>query len=342
MLNDYPELLNHWYIVCQSKDLKRKPLARTLLDQPLVLFRSTDGTPSALVDRCPHRNAPLSAGWVNQGCLVCPYHGWQFNAQGQCQQIPGLCEPESAQTQTPAHQVNSYPTLEQAGFIWVFPGQSPTQPPPQFALLGAPGYSHFAAQVAMVGSLPDAIENFLDGTHTHFVHSGLIRTEGQRKRTSAIVRRRVSAVEAQYPDEGQQSGLISQLFGAGIDNVYGRFMLPSLAQLEYCSKDKVRLLITLCFTPQTSDTLDVFALVVGQAPAFLTWLATPILKFFFWQAFQQDKAIVALQTANLKRFGGEQYTYTELDLLRPHIIRLLKHGPFSPDDHFEKKIQMLM
>jgi len=341
MIDDYPELLKHWYIVCQSNQLRNKPLARTLLGQPIVLFRSQTGQAIAFVDRCPHRNAPLSAGWVNAGNLVCPYHGWQFNSTGDCQLVPGLCATDEP-ANPPARRVSSYPVVEQDGLIWVYPGEPPSASPRHFDHLDTPGYTHFIAEVSMTGSLPDAIENFLDGTHTHFVHSGLIRTEGQRKKASAIVRRKVDSVEAQYPDEGQQSGLISKLFGAGIDNVYGRFTLPSLAQLEYRSRENVRMLITLCFTPTTADTLSVFAVVVGQAPALVGWLAAPIIKVLFWQAFQQDRKIVALQTANLKRFGGEHYTYTDLDLLRPHIIRLLKHGPFPPDDKFEKRIQMLI
>ncbi len=339
MIDDYPELLNHWYIVCQSHELKQKPISRTLFNQPLVLFRSGSGQPAAFADRCPHRNVPLSSGRLVAGQLACPYHGWQFDAQGDCQHIPGLCTPTDQNA--PAHRLAAYPVLEQDGFIWVSVDKS-IAPPPAFQYLHTPGYTHLTAQVSMTGSLVNAVENFLDGTHTHFVHSGLIRTEGRRKRVSAIVRRKGIAVEAQYPDEGQQSGLISQLFGAGIDNVYGRFVLPSTAQLEYKSRDTVRMLITLCFTPVTGDTLQVFAVVVGQAPRFVGWLAAPLIRLLFWQAFQQDRQIVALQTANIQRFGGEQFSYTDLDLLRPHILRLLKHGPFPKEDTFEKRIEMLM
>lgn len=338
MIDDYPQLLNYWFVLCQSTQLKNKPLQRTLLGQPVVLFRSTNGQASAFIDRCPHRNAPLSSGWVQEGRLVCPYHGWQFNGEGTCQLVPGLC----AESGHPARTAVAHSVIEQDGFIWVCPQAQPTVQPPRLQYLHHKDYAHFFGEVTMSGSLPDAIENFLDGTHTHFVHSGLIRTEGNRKRVSAIVRRKVDSVEAEYPDEGQQSGLISQLFGAGIDDVFGRFSLPSIAQLEYRAKSVTRMLITLCFTPETNDSLRVHAYVVGQAPPLLRWLAVPVIKLLFLQAFQQDRQIVELQTANIKRFGGEQYVYTELDLLRPHINRLLKYGPFAADDSFEKRIQMMM
>ena len=70
-------LARHWYVACQSKELRKKPLARTVVGLPLVLFRDAEGRAQALLDRCPHRNAPLSLGRVtNEGRLECAYHGW--------------------------------------------------------------------------------------------------------------------------------------------------------------------------------------------------------------------------------------------------------------------------
>jgi phenylpropionate dioxygenase-like ring-hydroxylating dioxygenase large terminal subunit len=338
MIDDYPRLLNHWYVLCQSSQLRGKPLARTVLGRPVVLFRGLDGRAAALADRCPHRNAPLSAGWVQAGRVVCPYHGWQFDGAGACELVPGLC----GESRHPARDAAAVPVVEQDGLVWACPGEAPAAGPARLPYLDRQGYTHFIGEAALEGSLPDAIENFLDGTHTHFVHSGLIRTDGRRKPVNAIVRRRGAGVEAEYPDEGRQSGLISRLFGAGVDDVFGRFSLPSIAQLEYRARGVTRLLITLCFTPEAGDALRVHAVVAGQAPPFTGWLAAALIKPLFLQAFRQDRRIVALQNRNLKRFGGEQYVYTELDLLRPHIVRLLKHGPFSDEDDFEKRVQMMM
>src|SRR5258708_39778335 len=131
MIDDYPELLKPWYIVCQSNQLRTKPLARTLLGQPLVLFRSQAGRATAFVDRCPHRNAPLSAGWVKAGNLICPYNGWQFNAGGDCHLVPGLVASAEASPAL-ARRVGTYPVMEQEGLIWVFPGPSPSAPPRHF------------------------------------------------------------------------------------------------------------------------------------------------------------------------------------------------------------------
>ena len=57
-------LKDHWYVLCTSSELRTRPLARTLMGTPLVLFRNANGEPGALLDRCPHRNVPLSMGSV--------------------------------------------------------------------------------------------------------------------------------------------------------------------------------------------------------------------------------------------------------------------------------------
>ena len=72
----------HWYVGCLSQELRRRPLARTVLDLPLVLFRDRHGAPAALLDRCPHRNVPLSAGRCLDGEIECGYHGWRFATAG--------------------------------------------------------------------------------------------------------------------------------------------------------------------------------------------------------------------------------------------------------------------
>ena len=86
---------HHWFIVCDGAELPTRPIARTLQDVPLVLFRDETGRASALLDRCPHRNVPLSAGRMTDGLLECGYHGWRFDGTGACRLVPALAtEPD--------------------------------------------------------------------------------------------------------------------------------------------------------------------------------------------------------------------------------------------------------
>ena len=80
---------NGWYAASWSKDLTTAPVARTFLDERVVLFRGASGKPGALEDRCCHRAAPLSRGEVAGDHLRCGYHGLLFDEQGQCVEVPG-------------------------------------------------------------------------------------------------------------------------------------------------------------------------------------------------------------------------------------------------------------
>src|SRR5258706_7300128 len=105
-----------WYVACAAPELDRDPIGRTLLGTPLVLFRGPDGAPSALLDRCAHRNVPLSLGRIVDRRLECRYHGWQYGPDGRCVKIPGLC----GEADREPRSVPRYAALEQDGFVWVY------------------------------------------------------------------------------------------------------------------------------------------------------------------------------------------------------------------------------
>lgn len=109
-------LENAWYVAAESPELDRGLVARTILNQPVVLYRTNNGTPVALEDRCPHRLVPLSVGTIQGDLLRCAYHGAEFRPDGTCARIPGqVTVPNSV-------CVRSYPVLERYGFLWIWMG----------------------------------------------------------------------------------------------------------------------------------------------------------------------------------------------------------------------------
>jgi len=104
-------LHNAWYVAAWSDDLAEGLLlARTILKEPVVLYRKADGHVAALQDRCPHRFAPLSMGKIVHGdALQCPYHGLEFNAAGAC-----VLNPHGTKNIPPRARVRSYPVTEEA------------------------------------------------------------------------------------------------------------------------------------------------------------------------------------------------------------------------------------
>ena len=85
-------LRDYWYVACTADELGKgtDPVGRVVLGEALVLYRDAAGAVVCLRDRCMHRNTMLSEGAVINGCLKCPYHGWTYDRDGRCVDIPSL------------------------------------------------------------------------------------------------------------------------------------------------------------------------------------------------------------------------------------------------------------
>src|SRR6478735_12814971 len=108
---------NAWYVAAWTHEIEPDRIhARTIIDQPLVIYRTSGGGIVALEDRCPHRFAPLSMGRLEGDNLRCLYHGMRFGPDGRCNEVPG-------QDTIPKQAcVRRFPALDFEGWIWVWPG----------------------------------------------------------------------------------------------------------------------------------------------------------------------------------------------------------------------------
>lgn len=317
-------LMNDWYIACASDELRSAPLARTVLGVPMALFRDESGKAVAALDRCPHRNVPLSPGKVVSGQLQCPYHGWRFDGEGRCRAIPTRATDD---TDVVGRRVPVFPVREQDGFVWVVPtpGATPTRDPYRFALLDAPGYDHVRQVVTAPGTLHATIENALDVPHTAFLHRGLFRGDSRGLTLEVIVRRTNDRVEAEYKGESRPPGLVGRLLSPSGGEVehFDRFLLPSVAEVEYRLGPENHLLVASAMTPVSDFETRIYAVVSFKlrAPHAVVKAA---LKPVALAIFKQDAAVLGQQTAQIKAFGGEQFASTEVDVLGRHIWRLLR------------------
>ncbi|MYK58835.1 MAG: Rieske 2Fe-2S domain-containing protein, partial [Rhodospirillaceae bacterium] len=111
-----PAPRNAWYVGAWSHEVTEKPLARTILNERVVLFRDRAGKAAALEDRCSHRATPLSLGEVTERGLECGYHGLTFNGDGDCVFIPGQ------DSIPPQACIRAYPVVERQGMVWLWTG----------------------------------------------------------------------------------------------------------------------------------------------------------------------------------------------------------------------------
>lgn len=321
-------VLDAWYIACQSKDLPRaEPIARTMLGIPVVLFRGDDGAPGALLDRCPHRNVPLSLGSVKQGALVCAYHGWRFACDGALQAIPGLPIVSESELSMPGRRCASFPTREQDGYVWVWlqPSVAPTSSPFDFEQTRWRGYTTVRWDSDIEGTLHSTLENILDVPHTSFLHGGLFRAEQKKNEIDVVVRRRKTSVEAEFIGEPRPDGIAGRVLSpsGGVVEHFDRFFLPSTAQVEYKLGSENHLVTTTVCTP-VSETHTRMYTVLSLRTRLPMTLVAPFIGPLAWKILAQDKWILKAQTELVDRFGTETFSSTPIDLLGPHILHLLK------------------
>ena len=176
--NDHPALRSFWHPVAWSSEVLSPSgsedaalVATQLLGQPLVLLRSTDGDVRVFYDECPHRGAPISAGHCNNNKLVCGFHGWQFDINGQAVLVPSLGPnapiPGRARLGQPANICEMY------GLVWVAL-DPPRLPIPKWldgddGKLGAFRPTAHTSRVLAVYQT----DNLLDASHFGFLHSSL-------------------------------------------------------------------------------------------------------------------------------------------------------------------------
>jgi phenylpropionate dioxygenase-like ring-hydroxylating dioxygenase large terminal subunit len=166
---DYSIEARMWHPVAQSTALQAAPLGVQLLGQSVVLWRDDAGTAHAWADQCPHRGAKLSLGRVCAGHLECPYHGWQFAADGACVKVPAL----PGFVPPAGHAARVFGIEEHYGLLWVQLEADPTRTVPPFAAESDGGLRKvLCGPYDVATSAPRIMENFLDMAHFGFVHEG--------------------------------------------------------------------------------------------------------------------------------------------------------------------------
>jgi phenylpropionate dioxygenase-like ring-hydroxylating dioxygenase large terminal subunit len=106
---------NAWYVGAWSHELDEGPIARKIMNENIVLFRSGEGSAAALKDRCCHRGVKLSLGCTVEKGLMCGYHGLVFDGAGDCVDNPG-------EKSNPSFKVDSFPVVERQNIVWIWTG----------------------------------------------------------------------------------------------------------------------------------------------------------------------------------------------------------------------------
>ena len=154
--------INFWYPMIRSEDLgPDKPERAKVLGLNFAIFRDSKGKAHVLSDTCTHRGGSLGGAWelgknprIQGDCVVCPYHGWEFNGEGECANIPSI----GYGAKVPARaKVDAYPTVEKYGIVFAFLGDLPENERPPLLDIAEDDALLLRAWQRRAGPLPERV-----------------------------------------------------------------------------------------------------------------------------------------------------------------------------------------
>jgi 5,5'-dehydrodivanillate O-demethylase len=189
-------LRKFWHPIYRAEDLPAgRAVPITILSERFTLYRGEGGAVHLSAFRCAHRGTQLSTGWVEGDCLRCRYHGWKYDATGQCVEQPGELESFAAKI-----RIATYPVREYIGLIFAYLGEGE---PPAFRR-----YPDFEGFGVLDLETPEywpcnffnRIDNACDIGHVAFTHHEAISRadETDRHRGKSYSARRFSSEETDY------------------------------------------------------------------------------------------------------------------------------------------------
>jgi len=147
------------------------PVRVRLLGEDLVAFRDTDGRVGLLDERCPHRTASLYFGRNEECGLRCVYHGWKFDVEGNCVDLPS--EPPGSNFESKV-RATAYPCIERAGLVWTYMGPADLKPDfPELEWTLVPAEQRFATRHIQQCNWLQGLEGGFDAAHLAFLHQGV-------------------------------------------------------------------------------------------------------------------------------------------------------------------------
>jgi phenylpropionate dioxygenase-like ring-hydroxylating dioxygenase large terminal subunit len=288
-----------WYFACVSGDLRAgRSLAKTILGEPVLLVRGSDGAPFAMVDICPHRGIPLRYGNVIGSEVQCCYHGWRFGADGRCTEIPSLVQ---GQPLDPARiRVRTYPVAERQGVIWIFMAASgatdePLPEPPSLPDVDSRDL-HIHERMSFPCAIDHAVVGLMDPAHGPFVH----RSWWWRPARSAHLKeKRFVPSELGFTMARHRPSSNSRAYKllGGAPETEIAFRLPGI-RIEHVRAGGNVLVGLTATTPVSETETEVNHLIYWTMP-WLTPLA-PVLRPFARTFLRQDRDVVVMQQQGLK------------------------------------------
>jgi 5,5'-dehydrodivanillate O-demethylase len=215
-------LRRFWQPVYRAENLAPgQAVPLQIMREHFTLYRGETGAPHVVAARCAHRGTQLSTGWVEGDCLRCLYHGWKYDATGQCVEQPGEDAAFAAKV-----RVRSHPTEEYLGLIFAYLGEG--EPPPfrRFPDFELPGVVEAGLAEYWPCNYFNRVHNACDGAHVAFTHR---ESTGRTGKTSQYALPAMSFEETDY-------GIRTIVQVPGRPPYYFHFHMPDINQTRSQSR----------------------------------------------------------------------------------------------------------
>jgi phenylpropionate dioxygenase-like ring-hydroxylating dioxygenase large terminal subunit len=240
---------NAWYVAAWSDGLLDGQLvARTIMDEPIVLYRRADGGVGAIEDRCAHRFAPLSMGKIVGGDRIqCPYHGLEFDDSGAC-----VYNPHGTKNIPTKARVKSYSAVEKHKAIWIWMGDGPAESGkiPDFGVLDNVPELHTTKRDSIVirANYQLVIDNLLDLSHTSYLHEGILGNQDTVDSEIAVDQDGDDVVVSRHAANAAPPGMFAQFWPDHPPRV------EKFTQMRWMAPSTLRLVTGICKMGAPTDT----------------------------------------------------------------------------------------
>jgi phenylpropionate dioxygenase-like ring-hydroxylating dioxygenase large terminal subunit len=295
MYVEFYQMLNHfWYAVEHSESVKIKPKSVVLMDQEIVLYRQHSGNVIALDNRCAHRGTALSGGWVEETCIRCPYHGWKYDADGTCIEIPANQPGVTIGQRT---KLRAYPVQEKYGLIWLYLGNRPEEERPSLPPLPAfsdPTWRTVRGEFVWDGHYTRVIANTVDMAHAAFVHSSAFGRKEKPRIQQYQLEEEAWTARATIHFKTKPAHFLKLILGKSPPDgsITSSFFLPNITQVYHRFGD-IEFILFLAHVPISNSRTITKWLHLRN---FVTHpLADPFMRRDVAKTFVQDNSVVKLQ-----------------------------------------------
>lgn len=334
-------LKNFWYVIGLSKDLKKwNFFESSIYGVPLLLWRWNSGEVFCFINVCPHRKAKLMVKNFDTNEVFCQYHGWEFDKDGNISEIPS--SPQFAKKLW--CKCTTLKTAEKNGFIYIFLWEEDNiSEIPDFEHNNK--YGNYYAKALFETDEENLIENFMDATHTPFVHNKIIRDNDKKSTHSIKIKRDKNFLQARFSETNENIWLGMNTFFKNALKIYhtDEFLLPNIVKVDYYINSIHRFQAIIYCTEYEEWKTQAFVKISYYFGIFNIFLKI-FLPFFAKKVLKQDFDITKIQYENIKKFPNQRENHIDYDFLHNQMRFIRKNIRENKENtaEIEKEIQIIV